>query len=155
MISWLLKFINPFAGYWQAIVTFGLTSIVALGIHTLDVNHLKAMQMRALSDQAAAITQAFKEAQQKNSEIANDLHQKNNNTSDSYDNAIGLLNEQNCKSNPPTIPGRNDGSTSSFRLYYSNPEAARALLKRQKAAQIQTNQLLACQKYVLDNCPAN
>lgn len=155
MMTWFLKFINPVASYWQAIITFGITSILALGIHTLDVNHLKAVQSRELTDQASALTKKFQEAQQKNSEIANDLHQKNNTTSDSYDNAIGLLNNQQCMSAPTTIPGRHDGPTQSDKLYYSSPEAARSLLKRQKAAEIQTNQLLACQKYILNSCPAN
>lgn len=155
MISWILKFINPVAGYWQAIITFGLTSIVALGIHTLDIDHLKTVQSKELTDQATAITKSFTDAEYKTSEIANDLHQKNSTTFDLYDNAISLLNEQSCMSASSTIPSRHDGSPKSDRLHHTDPEAARSLLKRQRAAEIQTNQLLACQRYVLNNCPAN
>lgn len=134
--------------YIQAIIIFVITSIVALGLHTLSVDAIKLQNKADLKNQAISLQAQCKSDKLLTQEVDYGLQKQNNNTSSSYDTALSVLSDKGCAPSAPGLPSVPNGPTNNNRLYYTDPRAARDLLKRERDAQLQTNRLLSCQAFI-------
>lgn len=148
MLTWLTKFLSPIAGYWQAILAVLVTSALWFSFHTIDIDHLKALQVKALADQASQITDYDKAKALITSGGSDEFLKDTNRTNAAFDDSLRVLYTAKADGSISTgVPSRNDGAASDTRLYYTDIKAALALQSRMKIASHQTDQLVECQAY--------
>lgn len=106
MLSWLASLTT----YWQAIITFVITAIVAFSLHELDINALKAVQSVQLASEAKSLVAECQQDKQITREVSSEYEIEIANLNTQLSATNSLYDNQWVRVTGPTRS--NHGSTS-------------------------------------------